>query len=70
MSGLENFTETESPFAIDLQNAARSYFEKRASQTGMSVRQAMKAPMWKWALILLFWSALVAASAVFVDVFG
>ncbi|CAK9029835.1 (S)-coclaurine N-methyltransferase (TfCNMT) [Durusdinium trenchii] len=58
--GLENFTETESPFAIDLQNAARSYFEKRASQTGMSVRQAMKAPMWKWALILLFWSAYAA----------
>eukprot|EP00434_Breviolum_minutum_P002758 symbB.v1.2.002426.t1/scaffold129.1/size311234/15 len=53
----ETFSETESLFAADLRKAARSYFEEQASQRGMSVRQAMKAPRWKWLLIILFWTA-------------
>ncbi|CAJ1407384.1 unnamed protein product [Effrenium voratum] len=55
--GFENFAQTDSAFALDLREAARSYFEKKASQTGVSFRQATKAPLWKWALIILFWAA-------------
>jgi len=56
-SGAEgNFSCTDSSFAAELSAAARHYFEELAKERGVSLRQALKAPLWKWGLIALLWS--------------
>ncbi|CAE7348890.1 ufaA1 [Symbiodinium natans] len=59
-SGAEgSFSPTDSPFAAELTGAARAYFERLAAERGVTVRQALKAPLWKWALIAFLWAVYI-----------
>ena len=45
-----------SPLAKDLRSSVRSYFEKEAAAKKVTIRQASKAPVWKWRMVGALWS--------------